>query len=54
MPKDTDLIDSGFPVSYGVFQQHYTSSAQGLRGDLNSTGVIGTTLNVRALSHESH
>lgn len=51
--KSVDLIDSGFPVSYGVFQQHYTSSAsaQGLHGDLNSTGVIGTTLNVRDLTH---
>ncbi|KAJ9603210.1 hypothetical protein H2200_012505 [Cladophialophora chaetospira] len=35
-----------FPVSYGVLQENYTSSAAAdLQGDLNSTGIIGTTLN---------
>ncbi|KAK5451631.1 hypothetical protein LTS15_007891 [Exophiala xenobiotica] len=34
-----------FPISYGVFQENYTSHPSGLKGDLSRTGIIGTTLN---------
>ncbi|KAI1612664.1 major facilitator superfamily domain-containing protein [Exophiala viscosa] len=35
----------GFPISYGVFQENYASAATDLKGDISSTGIIGTTLN---------
>lgn len=35
----------GFPMSYGIFQEYYTSNAFKLRGDRDLTSVIGTTSN---------
>ena len=37
---------AGFAVSYGVLQEYYTTTAE-LKGNIESLGIIGTTLNVR-------
>lgn len=35
----------GFPMSYGIFQEYYTSDAFSLEGNRDLTGIIGTTSN---------
>jgi len=41
----SSLIHIGFVMSYGVFQEYYSSNGINLQGNHEITGIIGTTSN---------
>lgn len=42
---DTGLLDAGFPLAFGVFQQYYMTH-EPFAGQLSSIAAIGTTSTV--------